>query len=106
MGELIVVDLAAPLGSASSANHKNEVKQKEKGVVGFQEKKKKPKNSLASSGCGQQAFLLDVLLLGLRDGRRLLLLRRHLAGLVEDAEKDEHEDAHHGVADDGHDRPH
>lgn len=58
------------------------------------------------SGRGQQAFLLDLLQLGLRGRRRLLLPRRHLAGLVEDAEEDEDEDAHRGVADDGRDSPH
>lgn len=61
--------------------------------------------ALEPSGCGQQTFLLGRLLLRLRGRRRLLLPRRHLAGLVEDAEKDEYKDGHHGVADDGHDSP-
>lgn len=34
LAELIVVGPATPLGSASSANHTNDVKEKEKGVVG------------------------------------------------------------------------
>lgn len=111
LDELIVVGLATPLGSASSANHTNKVKQKQKGVVGLGEKNGQiwylaEHRILRSSGRCQQAFLLGRLLLGLRGHWHILLLRRHLAGLVEDSKKDEYEDAHDGVADDGHDSPH
>lgn len=41
----------------------------------------------------------------LREDRRFLWAGGHLAGLVEDGEEDEEEEAHHRVADDGHNGP-
>lgn len=80
LGELIVVGLATSLGSASPTNHTNEVKQKQKGVLrlgggaNLVSGGAPDSTALASSGRGQQAFLLGLLLLGLRARRRLLLL--------------------------------
>lgn len=50
--------------------------------------------------------MLSARLLLLRERRSLLLLGRHLAGLVQDDKEDEDEDADHRVANDGHNGPH
>lgn len=62
--------------------------------------------TLRSSASSKQVFLFSCLLLWLCSHQHLRLLWRNLAGLVEDAEKDEYENSHHRVTDDGHNRPH
>lgn len=58
------------------------------------------------SGCSQQVLVLGLLLLLLCEHWHLLLVGRHLAGLVEDDEEDQDEDTNHWVTNDGHDGPH
>lgn len=58
------------------------------------------------SGCSQQVLLFSLLLLRQRfENWQFLLVWRHLAGLVEDDEEDEDEDAHHWVTSDGYNGP-